>query len=76
MVKKILYRRQPSGRGYVVQMKKGNKWVSLDKHGVESEDSFWYRNEYLADLNKANFEQSTDILPESTIGPDTELQVD
>jgi hypothetical protein len=57
-------------------MKKGNKWINLDKRGVESEDSFWYRNEYLADLNIANFEQRADILPESTIGPDTELQVD
>lgn len=76
MVKKILYRRQPSGRGYTVQLKKGNKWVGCDKNGAESADAFWYRNEYLADLNKGNFEQRTDILPTSTIGPDTELQVD
>jgi hypothetical protein len=37
---------------------------------------FFYRNEYLAQIQINNFEQRTEILPSDIIAGDTELQID
>ena len=76
MAKKISFRKQPVGSGYIIERKHLNKWRGVDKHGVLSEEVFWYRNDYLADLSIKNFEQRTEILPTDIIGGDTSEQVD
>jgi hypothetical protein len=52
-----------------------NKWRGVDKNGEVSDSVFFYRNEYLAQIQLNNFEQRTEILPSHIIGGDTELQV-
>lgn len=76
MAKKIQFRKSPVNHGYVVERKELKKWRGVDKHGEISEEVFWYRNEYLAELAISNFEQRAEILPTNIIGGDTELQVD
>ena len=76
MAKKIQFRKQPVNNGYIIERKHLKKWRGVDKHGEISDQVFWYRNEYLAELQINNFEQRAEILPTNIIGEDTELQVD
>jgi hypothetical protein len=48
----------------------------VDKNGEISDTVFFYRNEYLAQIQLNNFEQRTEILPSDIIAGDTELQID
>jgi hypothetical protein len=76
MAKKILFRKQPINGGYIIERKHLNKWRGVDKYGEISDSVFFYRNEYLAQIQLNNFEQRTEILPSDIIAGDTELQVD
>lgn len=76
MAKKILFRKQQINNSWIIERKHLNKWRGVDKYGEISEVVFAYRNEYLAQLQLNNFEQSTEILPSNIIGGDTELSVD
>jgi hypothetical protein len=76
MAKKILFRKQPINGGYIIERKHLNKWRGVDKYGKISDSVFFYRNEYLAQIQLNNFEQRTEILPSDIIAGDTELQVD
>ena len=76
MVKKISFRKQPVGNGYIIERKQLKKWRGVDKNGEITDEVFRYRNEFIAELALKNFEQRTEILPTDIIGGDTELQVD
>ena len=76
MAKKISFRKQPVGNGYIIERKQLKKWRGVDKNGEITDEVFRYRNEFIAELALKNFEQHTEILPTDIIGGDTELQVD
>jgi hypothetical protein len=76
MAKKILFRKQPINGGYIIERKYLNKWRGVDKNGGISDTVFFYRNEYLAQIQLNNFEQRTEILPSDIIAGDAELQID
>lgn len=76
MAKKISFRKQPVNHGFIIERKHLNKWRGVDKFGEIADEVFWYRNEYLAEINIKNFEQRTEILPTNIIGEDTSEQVD
>ena len=75
MAKKISFRKQPINGGYIIERKHLNKWRGVDKNGEISDTVFFYRNEYLAQIQLNNFEQRTEILPSDIIAGDTELQI-
>jgi len=62
--------------GFIIERKHLKKWKGVNKFGEIAEDVFWYRNDYLADLNIKTFEQRAEILPTDIIGGDTSEQVD
>jgi len=76
MTKKISFRKQRVGNGYIIERKHLKKWKGVNKQGEISDEIFVYRNDYIADMQVKHFEQSTEILPTDIIGGDTELQVD
>ena len=76
MTKKISFRSQRVGNGFIIERKHLKKWKGVNKLGEISDEVFLYRNEFIVDMQIKHFEQSTEILPTDIIGGDTELQVD